>query len=152
MARVAWSTRNLRTLALAARIRREPNVRFGSKADMCVAKSHVRFTPESRHVRCTSSCLLCANSGHQVVGRDSIERASHCVEHQCRLAAFIFISSPLDGTWRVVHDGAVIADGFATDAAAGKLADAHSDARLKNGVPRFHSLALARHQLARPFS
>lgn len=26
------------------------------------------------------------------------------------------------------------------------------DARLKNGVPRFHSLALARHQLARPFS
>ena len=22
-----------------------PNVRFGSKADMCAAKSHVRFTP-----------------------------------------------------------------------------------------------------------
>jgi hypothetical protein len=26
-----------------------PNVRFGSKADIRVAKSHVRFTPESGH-------------------------------------------------------------------------------------------------------
>jgi hypothetical protein len=25
----------------------EPNVRFGSKADMCAAKPHVRFTPNS---------------------------------------------------------------------------------------------------------
>ena len=25
------------------------DVRFGSKADMCVAQGHVRFTPESRH-------------------------------------------------------------------------------------------------------
>jgi hypothetical protein len=25
------------------------NVRFGSKADMCGAKGHVRFTPESGH-------------------------------------------------------------------------------------------------------
>ena len=30
------------------------NVRFGSKADMCSAKCHVRFTPESGHVQCTS--------------------------------------------------------------------------------------------------
>jgi hypothetical protein len=29
-----------------------PNVRFGSKADMCSAIRHVRFTPESGHVRC----------------------------------------------------------------------------------------------------
>jgi len=35
-------------------------VRFGSKADMCVAKRHVCFTLESGHVRCTSSCLLWA--------------------------------------------------------------------------------------------
>ena len=28
------------------------HVRFGSKADMCSAKGHVRFTPESGHVRC----------------------------------------------------------------------------------------------------
>ena len=28
------------------------DVRFGSKADMCSAKRHVRFTPESGHVRC----------------------------------------------------------------------------------------------------
>jgi hypothetical protein len=26
-------------------------VRFGSKADICSAKGHVRFTPESRHWR-----------------------------------------------------------------------------------------------------
>ena len=30
------------------------NVRFGSKADMCSAKRHVRFTPESGHVQRTS--------------------------------------------------------------------------------------------------
>src|SRR5262249_18877505 len=60
------------------------DVRFGSKADICGAKSHVRFppdsdresgpltnghvcfTPESGHVRCTGRCLLWANSGHQV--------------------------------------------------------------------------------------
>ena len=40
------------------------NVRFGSKADICSAKRHVRFAPESGHVRCSSSCPLCANSGH----------------------------------------------------------------------------------------
>jgi hypothetical protein len=39
------------------------DVRFGSKGDMCAAKGHVRFTPESGHVPCTSSCPLCANSG-----------------------------------------------------------------------------------------
>jgi hypothetical protein len=41
-----------------------PHVRFGSKADMCSAKGYVRFTPERGHVRCTSACPLCANSGH----------------------------------------------------------------------------------------
>ena len=30
-----------------------PDVRFGSKADMCSAKADVRFTPNSGHVRCT---------------------------------------------------------------------------------------------------
>jgi hypothetical protein len=57
------------------------DVRFGSKADMCSAKRHVRFgpnsdhesghpnshvcfTPESGHVPCTSLCLLWAKSGH----------------------------------------------------------------------------------------
>ena len=28
------------------------DVRFGSEADMCSAQAHVRFTPESGHVRC----------------------------------------------------------------------------------------------------
>src|SRR6476660_5224834 len=58
------------------------NVRFGSLADMCAAKSdvrftpnsdsksrhaangHVRFTPESGHVRCNTECPLRANTGH----------------------------------------------------------------------------------------
>ena len=40
------------------------DVRFGSKADMCAAKSDVRSTPESGHVRCNEGCALCAISGH----------------------------------------------------------------------------------------
>jgi hypothetical protein len=42
------------------------NVRFGSLADICSAKGHVRFTPNSGHLQRTSPCLLCANSGHSV--------------------------------------------------------------------------------------
>ena len=42
-------------------------VRFGSKADIRTAERYVCFTPESGHVQRTSTCLLCANSGHQVV-------------------------------------------------------------------------------------
>ena len=34
-----------------------------SEADMCAAKRHVRFTPESRHVQCTGACPLSAKSG-----------------------------------------------------------------------------------------
>src|SRR5262245_18486782 len=37
-----------------------------SKADICSAVGHVRFTPESGHVRCTSPCPLWAKSGHWV--------------------------------------------------------------------------------------
>jgi hypothetical protein len=40
-------------------------VRFGSLADISLCKRHVRFTPESGHVRCNSGCLLWAISGHQ---------------------------------------------------------------------------------------
>ena len=57
---------------IARRVTRSPavealnggSVRFGSKADICSAKRHVRFTPKSGHVRCTSRCPLSANSGH----------------------------------------------------------------------------------------
>ena len=44
----------------------EVDVRFGSKADICNAKRHVRFTPNSGHVQCARPCPLCANSGHSV--------------------------------------------------------------------------------------
>ena len=38
------------------------NVRFGSKADMCSAKRHVRFTPKSGHCGCNYACPLCAKA------------------------------------------------------------------------------------------
>ena len=38
------------------------DVRFGSKADMCAAKSHVRFTPESGHKLAPVECPLSARS------------------------------------------------------------------------------------------
>ena len=61
--------------------RRRSHVRFGSKGDICSAKRHVRFTPnsdreseipkkvmsalpESGHVWCNEGCPLWANSGH----------------------------------------------------------------------------------------
>jgi len=34
------------------------HIRFGSKADICAAKSHVRFTPESRLMQRNNACLL----------------------------------------------------------------------------------------------
>src|SRR5262249_37520927 len=51
------------------------HVRFGSKADSCSAHAHVCFTPESRHVRCTSQCLLWAISGHLTTIRSVRPRA-----------------------------------------------------------------------------
>jgi len=44
------------------------HVRFGSEADMCGAIGHVRFTPESGHVRRERQCPLRANSGHRIIG------------------------------------------------------------------------------------
>src|SRR5262249_2634748 len=41
------------------------DVRFGSKADICAAKSHVRFTPESGHLQRKLECPLWAKSGHR---------------------------------------------------------------------------------------
>jgi hypothetical protein len=52
------------------------DVRFGSKADVCVAKPHVRFTPESDRksghrqnamsaLPLKADCLLWANSGRR---------------------------------------------------------------------------------------
>src|SRR5262245_32703296 len=55
----------------------QANVRFGSKADMCAAKRHVRFTPnsdrESRHPQTVMSALppkadMCGAKAHVCYG------------------------------------------------------------------------------------
>jgi hypothetical protein len=52
------------------------DVRFGSLADICAAKSHVRFTPENGHTRCKKECPLRANSGHALADfRQSYRRS-----------------------------------------------------------------------------
>ena len=85
-----------------------PNVRFGSKADMCSAKGHVRFTPKSGHVRCTSPCLLSAKSGLYAPQRKGLlfdhlvgtveQRPRHCkiecfgsleIDHQLELGGLL---------------------------------------------------------------
>jgi hypothetical protein len=38
------------------------HVRFGSKADIALVKSDVRFTPKSGHWNLLAKCLLCAIS------------------------------------------------------------------------------------------
>ena len=48
-------------------------VRFGSKADMCSAKSHVRFTPESGHL-CVERYV---RSSHVTLARRSGAQALH---------------------------------------------------------------------------
>jgi hypothetical protein len=44
---------------------RADNVRFGSKGEMCAAKGHVCFNPESGRLRCARPYLLWTKSGHQ---------------------------------------------------------------------------------------
>src|SRR5215475_14861234 len=46
-------------------LNRATNVRFGSKADICGATRHVRFTPNSDIKRDTMECPLRAKSGHR---------------------------------------------------------------------------------------
>src|SRR4029079_213353 len=75
--------RRVRYVWTAADFLRFGDVRFWSLADICSAKGHVRFapnsdrksrhaanghvrfTPESRHVQCKRRCLLWAKSGHR---------------------------------------------------------------------------------------
>ena len=57
------------------------NVRFGSKADICSAKRHVRFAPNSGRVQCTSGCPLCAKSGHCALFDHLVGAREHRVRH-----------------------------------------------------------------------
>ena len=64
------------------------DVRFGSKADICNAKKHVRFTPNSGHVQCNSACPLCANSGHPTTLRKPIIPGGACILNCARALRF----------------------------------------------------------------
>src|SRR5262249_40703821 len=44
--------------------RTDDDVRFGSKADIPLIPSNVRFTPRSGHRNSVEECPLCAKSGH----------------------------------------------------------------------------------------
>src|SRR5262245_17530785 len=61
------------------------DVRFGSKADICSAKRHVRFTPESGHLQCNSPCPPWAKSGH---------RAAHSITSSARASRVVGTSRP----------------------------------------------------------
>src|SRR4029077_17956183 len=67
----------------------DPDVRFGSKADMCSAKRHVRFTPKSGHVQRTGACPLCANSGHQLKLFDYLVSARKHRRWNCKTKRFL---------------------------------------------------------------
>src|SRR5215471_677791 len=79
----------------AVRSGKPPRVRFGSEADICAAKSHVRFAPESGHVRRKRQYPLWANSrhgrasfGHQTVRLNTAQVAnasfeSALINHRC---------------------------------------------------------------------
>jgi hypothetical protein len=43
------------------------DVRSGSKADISLSPTDVRFTPESGHGSARSRCPLCAKSGHSAL-------------------------------------------------------------------------------------
>jgi TRAP-type uncharacterized transport system substrate-binding protein len=76
---------------------RPANVRYGSLADICSAKGHVRFTPNSGHLQRASLCPLCANSGHrQPYSITSSARASSAGERAMAdpLAVLRFTAAP----------------------------------------------------------
>src|SRR5262249_20473404 len=52
------------------------NVRFGSKADICSAKGHVRFTPESDIGCVPFGCPLRVKSGHRAASFDHLVAAT----------------------------------------------------------------------------
>jgi hypothetical protein len=55
--------RQVYTKVIGARVSQNRNEASGPLGQKQI-KGDVRFTPESGHVQCTSSCLLWANSGH----------------------------------------------------------------------------------------
>ena len=61
---------------------------------MAAGESHVRFTPESRHVRCNSGCPLWANSGHLRRKKQCLLYLSKAHSAVQRLSVFFDILHP----------------------------------------------------------
>jgi hypothetical protein len=64
------------------------DVRFGSKADICNANRHVRFTPNSGHVQCNGPRPLSANSGHTAIHSITSSALASSVGGTVRPSAF----------------------------------------------------------------
>jgi hypothetical protein len=79
-------------------LQRTRDVRFGSIADVCTAKGHVCFTPESGHVQCTSSCLLWANNGHRGEEATAFEDSYLCNGHTANGACELYLLLIIDLT------------------------------------------------------
>jgi len=58
------------------KIPRRGNEFFVPKKIVAPLNRHVRFTPKSGRVQCTSACLLWANSGHDDTNRKTASRRS----------------------------------------------------------------------------
>ena len=76
---------------------RERHVRFGSKADICSAKAHVRFTPKSGHLSALGQKRTFHHSFDHLVGaRDEPRRHGEAerlgrleVDHQLELGRLL---------------------------------------------------------------
>ena len=87
---------------------KDADVCFGSKADMCSAKGHVRSTPKSGHVQCNSECPLCAKSGH----RSTSTAMAHPLGHRNLIngAVRVVRKSLPSPRWQVTIDLKTMAD------------------------------------------
>jgi hypothetical protein len=109
---IAWrneqqSFRSQAAVRLNYRKPHRQNVRFGSLADICSAKNHVRFAPESGHVQCKLGGPLWAKSGlihcskehrYSIISSAAVNNLSEMVSPSALAALRLMISSYFVGT------------------------------------------------------
>jgi hypothetical protein len=70
-----------------------------AKADICPAKSHVRFTPESRHWRCANQCPRagCVRAVLKAKRQLAFEKDRYCASSFQKLRlTFVGVSQKMD--------------------------------------------------------